>query len=292
MPMPEDEARTRLQGVTPGARPDVDAIIRTGRRRNRNAAIAGVTAAVVAIAGVGAGIALLSGRPPRDAVPAPLVTPSATPEPTPSAEPSATATPSGSPTPSSTPASAGPTASGTPAKPRTWPSIRGEAGGGLVADGTPVGRAMGEGPSMPTKDFIALMGEPDATTSSATCRNRPLTNTVHRWGDLLVVVLDEEDTSNDYGFAYPVGEVAGWVIDPTLDGQPGLSFPMTGPEGAQIGDTVPTLEELFPPTDWDYAAVDPDTHSFGIFAGDTTGASFPLDAQDKVRSMSAGYTCR
>lgn len=277
-PMHEDEARSRLQGVNPGARPDTAAIIRTGRRRNRNAAIAGATAAIVAIAGVGVGVALLWDRPHQDAVPAPLQTPSATPSP--SVAPSASGTPTASVTPSSTP-------SGTPV---TRPTIRGEAGGGLTVDDKVLGRPTGEGSTMSTKDFIALMGEPDQSSTSAQCRNQQLSNTVHRWGDLSVVVLDEADTESPYGFAFPPGEVAGWVIDPTLDGKPGLSFPMTGPNGARIGDDVPTLEKLFPSSEWEQSGVF--DGSYSIFAGDTTGADFKLDADQRVASMTAGYSCR
>lgn len=282
-PMHEDEARTRLQGVTPGARPDTAAIIRTGRRRNRNAALAGATAAIVAIVGVSAGVALLWDRPHQDAVPAPLQTPSASasPSPIPTAAPGTTQ-PTGTPQ---------PTASETTSPTRTWPTIRGEAGGPLTVDGQTVGRAQGpDQQTLPTKDFIALMGTPDETTSHAQCRNQQLANTVHRWGDLRVVVLDEEDTESPYGFAFAAGEVAGWTIDPTLDGKPGLSFPMTGPDGAQIGDDVPTLEQLFPTSEWDQSGVF--DGSYSIFAGDTTGADFKLDADQKVASMTAGYSCR
>lgn len=281
-PMHEDEARARLQGVTPGARPDVDAIIRTGRRRNRNAAIARATAAVVVVAGIGAGAVTLWQRPHQDAVPAPLQTPSEAPAPSPTPD-VPTQAPATSPTDQPSPS-----ASGTTTAPRTWPTIRGLPGGQVDVDGVTVGRVTDE-ESRTTAEFMALMGAPDAQESSATCRTRPLKNTTYRWGDFQVVVLDEEDKDNEYGFAFPAGQVAGWTIDPTLDGKPGLSFPMTGPEGAQIGDSVATLQKLFPADDWDYAAVEGDT--FGIFAGDTTGAAFPLDADQKVRAMGAGYDC-
>lgn len=277
-PMHEHEARARLQGVAPGARPDVDGIIRTGRRRNRTVALGTVAAAVVVLAGVGVGAALLWQPPTRDAVPAPLQTPSSAPT-TIAPQPTASSTPSAAPT-------------RTPQAPtRSWPTIRGEAGGGLTVDGKSVRRPMGpDAQSLPFADFVALMGTPDEQITSATCREQALSNTLYRWGDLMVFVLDEEDTSNEYGFAYPPGEVAGWSISPMFDGEPGLSFPMTGPNGAKISDSVAQLDAIFPADEWDYTGVDDDIYV--AFAGDTTGVAFPLDDQQKVMRMNAGYTCQ
>lgn len=284
-PMNEDEARARLQGVTPGVRLEgfADDIIRTGRRRNaRDRALVGV-AAVAVLGAASAGVFLLNGGQTREAVPAQTrsaqptpssaaPTPSATPRPTPSATPSAppSATPSG------------------PAPER--PTIQAQPGGGLVVDGASVGRAMGPGiDALSTDDFIARMGTPDEETTSEVCGRAEVTNTTYRWGDLAVIVLEEEDTENPYGFAYPPGEVAGWVIDPTFDGRPGVDAPFTGPEGIEIGTPLSTLRETFTTDAWD--AADVFEGSFEIFAGDTTGAAFRLDADERVDRMSAGYTC-
>ncbi len=257
-------------------RPDgfAEDIIRTGGRRNaRDRALAGV-AAVAVLGAASAGAFLLNGPQTREAVPA--QTPSA--QPTPSAAPSPTATPSAAP--SATPSG--------PAPER--PSIQAQPGGGLVVDGASVGRAMGPGiDALSTDDFIARMGTPDEETTSELCGRAEVTNTTYRWGDLAVVVLEEEDTENPYGFAYPPGEVAGWVIDPTFDGRPGVDAPFAGPEGIEIGTPLSTLRETFTTDEWD--AADVFEGSFEIFAGDTTGAAFRLDADERVDRMSAGYTC-
>ena len=295
-PLDENEARARLQGVAPGNHPDVASIIATGRRRNRNAALAGTAATVIAVAAIGIGVAQFWDGPTRDAVPAPLQTPSTEPTPsasptpdpseTPSSTPSPTPSPSGSPTPSDSPT---PAASDTPAAPQDRPTIQGLPGGVMLVDGGQVGR-IADGNALPTADFLTLMGTPDESTEWPTCGTRPLKNTTYRWGDLQVLVLNEIDKEYEYGFSFPENEVAGWLIDPTLDGEPGLSFPMTGPEGTQIGDTLATLEQRFTTDEWDYVGVTGDT--FDIFVGDTMGASFALDADKNVKSMGAGYECR
>lgn len=183
------------------------------------------------------------------------------------------------PTPSTTQA----TSPATPSE-RAWPTIQGEAGGVLTVNGKEVGRD----DAASTTAFLQLMGTPDETSSIATCGKMPLKNTVHRWGDLKVIVLDEEDTANEYGFSYPVGTIAGWVVDPAL-AEGGASPSVSGPEGITVGTDVATLEKTFTEDDWDYAAREGDT--FSIFTGDTTGASFHLDSAGKVTRMSAGYTC-
>ena len=63
----------------------------------------------------------------------------------------------------------------------------------------------------------------------------------------------------------------------------------TGPEGIEIGTPLSTLRETFTTDAWD--AADVFEGSFEIFAGDTTGAAFRLDADERVDRMSAGYTC-
>jgi hypothetical protein len=135
------------------------------------------------------------------------------------------------------------------------------------------------------------MGTPDQKTERTTCGTTKLKNTLYRWGDLQVVVLREADTSWEYGFAYPPGSIAGWRIDPALDGKPGLAFAATGPKGTTIGTTLATLRQRFPTTDWDYASVDVvrGKRVFSFGAGDTTTAAMDLDAADKVSAMYAGY---
>lgn len=168
---------------------------------------------------------------------------------------------------------------------RSWPTIQGEAGGQLTVDGTQVGRNADGA----TKAFLDRMGPTDETTTRTTCGAGGPLHTTHRWGDLRVVILDELDADNLYAETCPVGEVAGWVIDPTLDGAPGLTPELTGPEGTTIGTDLATLRERFDTDNWDRADREGDT--FSIFAGDTTGASFDLDAEDQVVAMSAGYGC-
>ena len=96
-------------------------------------------------------------------------------------------------------------------------------------------------------DFLALMGTPDETTEWPTCGNRPLKNTTYRWGDLQVLVLNEIDKEYEYGFSFPENEVAGWLIDPTLDGEPGpplrseqrATIAELGLVGGQVPDSTP-----------------------------------------------------
>lgn len=114
-PISEDEARTRMHGITPGQQPSHLAahVMREGRRRNRRAL---ALAAVAAVAAVGLGFGALSFLvPAREGVP--ISTPSAS---TPSAEPSET--PAGTPTAPPTPresSSGTPSAVPTAAAPRT-----------------------------------------------------------------------------------------------------------------------------------------------------------------------------
>lgn len=182
------------------------------------------------------------------------------------------------------PATSAPAPTTPAATPRQWPTIRGEAGGVLSVNGQQVGRD----DAASTEAFLQLMGTPDETNKSATCGKMPLKNTTHRWGELKVIVLDEEDSTNEYGFSYPAGTIAGWVVDPAL-AEGGTSPSVSGPEGITVGTDVATLETTFTDDDWDYADREGDT--FSIFAGDTTGASFALDPTGKVARMSAGYTC-
>ena len=78
-------------------------------------------------------------------------------------------------------------------------------------------------------------------------------------------------------------------FDPTLYGRPGVDAPFTGPKGITIGTPLSTLETTFTQDEWDSAGVF--EGRFEIFAGDTTGATFDLDADERVSSMSAGYSC-
>lgn len=167
---------------------------------------------------------------------------------------------------------------------RSWPAVEGVPGGALAVNGEFVGRWRGG-----TAGFLALMGTPDERTESAMCYRYPLKHTVYRWGDLTVIVPEEDDEDSLYGFSYPAGEIGGWVIDPRADGQAGLTGPFTGPEGITIGTPLSTLRATFTEAEWDYAGVEGTT--FEIFVGDTHGASFDLDANQRVTRMAAGYTC-
>lgn len=141
--------------------------------------------------------------------------------------------------------------------------------------------------------LLQAMGPADRQRVATTCGANDLANTKYGWGDFEVIVLNAPDESNEYGFSYPPGSVVGWRIDPTLDGDPGLAFPVVGPEGTEIGTPLTTLEERFTVGEWDSAGVGTQSppHVFSIFAGDTTGAGFELDDADTVVAMSAGYSC-
>lgn len=159
----------------------------------------------------------------------------------------------------------------------------------MMLDGKEIGR---DGPES-EKALLAAMGTPDDKREQATCGTAKVKNTVYRWGDVQVTVLREIDKSNEYGFSYPAGAIAGWLIDPSLDGQPGLTPAATGPSGTTIGTDLATLKKRFTTKDWDWTGVEQvmGHPTFTIFVGDTTGAAFRLDGQNKVAAMSAGYTC-
>lgn len=203
--------------------------------------------------------------------------------------------PAGTPTPSPTPAAPspadpGPSATAPPPAPRVWPTLSGFAGGWIAIDGEEMGR---DGPES-VSALVDALGEPDETLDSATCGSQDLRNTVHRWGDFAVVVLQEVNPEDPYGDTFPPGSVAGWSIDPSLDGRPGLAPNATGPEGTAIGTPLETLETRFSTDRWDYAEVESvgSGRVFSVFVGDTSGAVFELDDSDRVSTMWAGYRCR
>ncbi len=181
------------------------------------------------------------------------------------------------------------TATSKQASPRTWPTLSGLAGGRVELDGKELGR---DGPES-TKELLAALGEPDERHDSQTCGTQELSNDFYRWGDFTITVLQEVDKSNEYGETYPAGAIAGWRIDPVMDGLPGLAPNATGPQGTAIGTALDTLRERFTTEDWDHADVDEteNDRAFSIFAGDTTGAVFQLDPNDQVVAMWAGYSC-
>lgn len=214
--------------------------------------------------------------------------------PVPSAQPSTPASPPVAPPPVTSPPSA--TASSTAPAPTPTPSkkpitakLQGEAGGAMTLNGKMIGRD----DESSIQALLRALGEPDEKRDETRCFQTTLAHTVYRWGDVRVVVLREEDTNYEYGFSYPPGAIAGWRIDPTLDGEPGLSPAATGPQETAIGTNVATLKKRFTADKWDQADVEEfeGMKMFVIFVGDTTGAQFTLDGQDKVVAMSAGYTC-
>ncbi len=200
----------------------------------------------------------------------------------------------------STPQVSAPTA-GTENSPATsspekvnWPtprllvsSIRGEAGGSLTIDGKQIGR----GTSGDLAFLTRSLGDPDDTHLGATCYKDSLSHKRYRWGALTVIILDAEP-NYEYGFSYPAGSVAGWVIDP-VTGEPWSGVKLTGPEGIGLGSSLSTLKKTFGGDEWDYADVETiaGKPTFEIFRGDTMGAAFILDGSQKVASMKAGFTC-
>lgn len=149
-----------------------------------------------------------------------------------------------------------------------------------------------DGPESTTA-LLGALGKPDEQVNSETCGDQALSNTIYRWGDFKVVVLQEVNEKDDYGETYPPGAIAGWEINPTMDRLPGLTPNATGPEGTSIGTALTALKERFTTDDWDYADVDETANdrAFSIFAGDTTGAVFELSDTDHVTAMWAGYHC-
>lgn len=189
-------------------------------------------------------------------------------------------------TPSVAPPAASPSAETTAsASARNWPELEGEPGGTMRLNGGAIGR---DGPE--SLDLLLEAMGPADEKGPGTCM---VDHLVYRWGDVAVTVLLEEDRENEYGFSYPVGAIAGWRVDPTLDGKDGLEPPVTGPSGVTIGTPLSVLQTQFTAAEWDYADVETvgGKKSFGIFAGDTVGASFELDDTDMVSAMAAGYQC-
>lgn len=166
-------------------------------------------------------------------------------------------------------------------------SVRGEAGGALTIDGKQIGRGTSGDFGFLTKS----LGEPEDTRVGATCYDDPLPHKRYRWGALNVIILDAEPDF-EYGFSYPAGSVAGWVIDPAT-GEPWSGVKLTGPEGISLGASLSTLKKTFENGEWDYAGVDTvaGKPTYSIFVGDTTGAAFVLDGSQKVAAMKAGFTC-
>ena len=200
--------------------------------------------------------------------------------------PFASAPPATSPSSELTPTAAAPSnRPASSASERSWPDLRGEPGGTMRLNGAHIGR---DGPES-LEALIAAMGPADESRPG-TCT---VENLVFRWGDLAVTVLLAQDSENEYGFSYPVGAISGWRIDPTLDGKKGLEPPVAGPDGVTIGTPLATLQTQFTMAEWDYAGGETinGMRTFGIFSGDTVGASFELDEQDHVSAMASGYQC-
>ena len=190
---------------------------------------------------------------------------------------------------SSSSTSAAPTTTATPL-PKAWESVQisVDAGGLVSVDGQDVGRGSGDGAA----ELERALGPAEETTPQTMCGDgEPLKNTVYRWGDLSITVLNESP-GGEYGFAWPAGEVSGWQVDPTSDGQSGTSPEVAGPGGIEIGDSLSQVQAAHDGK-WDSFGVDTvrGNRVYSIFSGDTSGAGFRLGPNDTVVRMDGGYVC-
>lgn len=190
--------------------------------------------------------------------------------------------------PNSSNASPSGSASSTPSG-KTWPTVGGLPGGSIEMDGGALGRDDGDS----TSKLLVALGDPDEQHASKKCGSKEVASTTYRWGDFKISVLNEVDDSNEFGDTYPPGAIAGWRIDPTLDGAEGLIPNATGPLGTAIGTPLATLKTRFPVANWIRAEVTKNKQGnvFSIFAGQTNGATFELGKKDRVSAMWAGYQC-
>ena len=233
---------------------------RENRRRNRMRVI-GVAAAVT-VFGLGVGTALLI---PWDGtqIGQPAGSPSAAQNPSPTRHPSPTQSPDG----------------GKPMGPKIDLAL----GGGFS-----IGGATSDG-NRDEAWAVSLLGTPDERLDQASCGVNRLRNTVLRWGDFEVTILNEEPESDPPG-AWPAGKIVGWRLDPRLDRKDGLSHDAAfAPSGIRVGSTLAEARTAF--AGKDSAQVLPRGHKFGVFSGDSMGAAMSLDAQDTITAMSSGFHC-
>lgn len=239
---------------------------REHRRRNRMRVI-GVAAAVT-VFGLGVGTAMLV---PWDGtqIGQPAGSPSATQSPSPTQHPSPTQKPS-------------PTSSPDGGKP-TWPKIDLALGGGFSIGGTTSDRNRDEAWA------VGLLGKPEERLDQTSCGLTRLRNTVLRWGDFEVTILNEQPESDPPGI-WPTGKIVGWRLDPRLDRKDGLAPNAAfAPSGISVGSTLAEARKAFARED--SAQVFPRGYKLGVFSGDSMGAAMSLDAQDKITAMSSGFHC-
>lgn len=137
--------------------------------------------------------------------------------------------------------------------------------------------------------LVGVLGRPDRTTTQTMCGDELTRNTLYRWGDLVVTVLDQQPAGPNI-LGWSRGSIIGWDLAP--DGADGGKPAATGPEGVTIGADLTTVERAF---DGERAAsveTNPATgkREFGVWYGDS-GVGFVLDSADRVAQMYSGHSC-
>lgn len=197
------------------------------------------------------------------------------PNPTQSAPASQPTRSSLSPPPSATPS---PTVSETNEAPVTARIALGE-GGALNLNGTRYGRG---GPKE-VAALIKALGEPDDTTSR-TCFKYNMTE--RRWNDLVIYSLKQEFRDEGSPAVWKAGGISSWRYDDTLSSEAPPWASIKGPQGIGFGTTAAEVKAIYKKLE--IFDVSTDGNNIDVFAGDTTGATYELDAKKRVEAMHAG----
>lgn len=159
--------------------------------------------------------------------------------------------------------------------------------GGFVAIGSQMfGRSPGD-----VQALINVLGQPDGVLRRATCGRLALPNRLLVYGDLAVQVFDKEYRDVNSPAVWRAGGISGWVLSADTDGVPGLGFSVPGPMHITVGTPLSTVEQRYD-ADPSYSTwLETDPRAYSVFAGDTTNATFFLDADDNVSAMTGGWVC-
>ena len=138
--------------------------------------------------------------------------------------------------------------------------------------------------------LIAVLGRPERSTTQTVCGSDAIRNTLHRWGDLVVTVLDQQPPGPNI-LGWSRGSIIGWDLAPS-EGASTVMPTARGPEGTAIGDDLASLEEAFRGDG--AGSVERDESSgkreFGVWYGDA-GVGYVLDGGDRVAEMYSGHSC-
>jgi hypothetical protein len=159
--------------------------------------------------------------------------------------------------------------------------------GGFVAIGSQMfGRSPGD-----VQALTNVLGQPDGVLRRATCGRLALRNRLLVYGDLAVQVFDKEYRDVNSPAVWRAGGISGWVLSADTDGVPGLGFSVPGPMHITVGTPLSTVEQRYD-ADPSYSTwLETDPRAYSVFAGDTTNATFFLDADDNVSAMTGGWVC-